>query len=87
MLLDPESLLNEWNFNVSGRTGKEDKNKKMLETTEKLVYSCLGLYPKNVDRLVEETKLGAGELLNILVSLELQGYIREISKNYYIKVK
>ena len=87
LLLDPESLLNEWNFNVSGRTGKEDKNKKMLETTEKLVYSCLGLYPKNVDRLVEETKLGAGELLNILVSLELQGYIREISKNYYIKVK
>ena len=28
LLLDPESLLNEWNFNVSGRTGKEDKNKK-----------------------------------------------------------
>lgn len=87
VLLDPESLLNEWNFSVSGQAGKESKNKKMLETTENLVYSCLGLYPKNVDRLVEETKLSAGELLNILVSLELQGYIREISKNYYVIAK
>ena len=87
VLLDPETLLNEWNFDVSSQRGKEDKNKKMLETTENLVYSCLGLYPKNVDRLVEETELGAGELLNTLVSLELQGYIREISKNHYIRAK
>ena len=41
----------------------------MLETTENVVYSCLALYPKNVDRLVEETELGAGEMLNTLVSL------------------
>ena len=70
-----------------GRPEKGTKTKKVLETTEKLVYSCLGLYPKNVDRLAEETELSAGELLNVLVSLELQGYITEISKNYYVKAK
>ena len=87
LLLSPETLLGEWDICVSGQAGKGGKNKKVLETPEKLVYSCLGLYPKNVDRLAEETKLSAGELLNILVSLELQGYIREISKNYYVKAE
>lgn len=87
ILLTPEMLLKEWDICVSGQAGKGDKNKKVLETTEKLVYSCLGLYPKNVDRLAEETELNAGELLNVLVSLELQGYITEISKNYYVKAK
>ena len=51
------------------------------------VYSCVGLYPKSVGQLTEETKLRPEEVLKLLVSLELQGYIREISKNYYIKVK
>ena len=58
--------------------------KKMLESAEKLVYSCLGLYPKNLDQLVSETKLNIKEVLEKLVSLELQGYVREISKNHYI---
>jgi len=26
-------------------------------------------------------------LMSILVTLELQGYIREITKNYYIRIK
>ena len=64
-----------------------DKNEKMLESPEYMVYSCVGLYPKSVGQLTEETKLRPEEVLKLLVSLELQGYIREISKNYYIKVK
>ena len=56
----------------------------MLESAEKLVYSCLGLYPKDLDQLVRETKLDIKALLEKLVSLELQGYVREISKNHYI---
>jgi DNA processing protein len=27
------------------------------------------------------------KLMSILVTLELQGYIREITKNYYIRIK
>ena len=48
------------------------------------MYSCLGLYPKNVDQLAAETELNVNEVVELLVSLELQGYAREISKNYYI---
>lgn len=52
----------------------------MLESPEYMVYSCVGLYPKSVGQLTEETKLRPEEVLKLLVSLELQGYIREISK-------
>ena len=68
----------------SGECEKSDKNEKMLESPEYMVYSCVGLYPKSVGQLTEETKLRPEEVLKLLVSLELQG---EISKNYYIKVK
>ena len=84
LLTSPEMLLKEWGigaFDVSERKGK---NKKVLETTEKLVYSCLGLYPKNIEQIAEETKLSPRELVGLLVSLELQGYAREITKNNYV---
>ncbi len=87
ILLSPEMLLKEWNLAFAASVQKEDKNEKVLETPENLVYSCLGLYPKNIDRLAEETKLSVSELMNALVALELQGCIREISKNFYIKAK
>lgn len=87
ILLSPENLLGEMGIAYSGECEKSDKNEKMLESPEYMVYSCVGLYPKSVGQLTEETKLRPEEVLKLLVSLELQGYIREISKNYYIKVK
>ena len=56
----------------------------MLETQEELLYSCLGLYPKSVEEILKE--LEVRQVMEILVSLELRGYIREISKNHYIIV-
>lgn len=82
ILLSPEELLEE--LHILG--GKTEKNKIVLESTEKLVYSSLGLYPKNLDEIVQEVHLPVEEVLNLLLSLELQGYIKEISKHYYIKV-
>ena len=87
ILLSPEELLKELQIEYEAAGEKPDKNKKVLESHEYMVYSCVGLYPKSAGQLIEETKLYPEEVLRILVSLELQGYIREISKNYYIKVK
>lgn len=85
VLISPEDLLEE--LQISGRESlkKKLKNKIMLETNENMVYSCLDFYPKNLNQLAGETKLEISELVNQLVSLELKGYIREISKNYYVK--
>jgi DNA processing protein len=93
ILLSPEMILEEWNLSeqktdgspeMNKKSGKDSKNKKTLETQEELLYSCLGLYPKSVEEILRETKLEVRKVMEILVSLELRGYIREISKNYYI---
>ena len=84
LLTGPEMLLKEWGIDSCSVSDGKAKNKKVLETPEKLVYSCLGLYPKNIEQIAEETKLSPRELVGLLVSLELQGYAREISKNNYV---
>ncbi len=61
-----------------------DVGKKLLEKTERLVYSCLDSSPKNLDELLERTGLSMAELPGILVSLEEKGYVSEVYKNYYV---
>lgn len=87
VLISPEILLEDLGISGFTNTVKINKNKKVLETPENMVYSRLGLYPINVSQLIEETGLSANEVIELLVSLELKGYIREVSKNYYIKLK
>ena len=86
ILSTPDELLADMGIHVCSPGQKSDKNEKMLESPENMLYSCLGLCPKSVSQLVKETGLPAGELLERLVTLELQGYIREISKNYYVRI-
>lgn len=91
VLLSPDELLRE--SGIWQRISKSDnsknslKNKIMLESTENLVYSKLDLYPKSKEKILEETGLGAAEVIKALVALELKGYIHEISKNYYVRHK
>lgn len=91
ILISPENLLEEWGIEAKvlcRNTGEEkQKNKKVLESPDDLVYSCVGLYPKNVDQIARESRVEIRKLMSILVTLELQGYIREITKNYYIRLK
>ena len=91
ILISPEEFLRETGWILPGKEkelaaagAKEpDKNKKMLENTEKLVYSKLALYPKGKEELLLETGLEPARLTATLVSLELKGYICEKAKNYY----
>lgn len=88
-LLGVSDFLEEMNFNSnlsqSSDEEKGHKNKIMLETSENLVYSRLGFYPKNREEILRETNLLPQELNRILVALELKGYITERSNNYYIR--
>lgn len=63
----------------------QGKNEKVLETPEKLVYATVGLFPKSLDTLQAECKMKRSELMRTLVSLEMKGYIREVSRNYFVK--
>lgn len=87
ILISPEDLLLELEIGGRGTVQKSDKNKKTLENRENVVYSCFDFFPKGISQLIEETGFCVSELLQILISLELKGYIREVSKNYYSKTR
>lgn len=87
ILLSPKDLLDELGIFYKKKIKNIEENKILLETPEKLVYSCLDFYPKSLNRILEETKLTVSAAMQIIVNLELKGLIREMSKNYYIKAK
>lgn len=63
---------------------KSSKKNISLATNEKMVYSCLDLYPKNISDIMNEIDLEMQEILGILMRLQGKGIIRESSKNYYV---
>ena len=85
--LSPKELLDELGICQVNKKENEEQIKLLLETTEKLVYSCLDLQPRNLEYLFHATKIPTSELLDALMSLQLKGVVSEISKNYYVKTK
>lgn len=82
----PEELLKSLGIYGSKAYNVEDKKINLLEKKEKVVYSVLGFYPKCLEKIALETGMHIPELLEILIRLELRGYIREDGKNHYIKL-
>ena len=87
ILLSPEELLVELGICQVGEKENDGQIKLILETTEELVYSCLGLQPQNLEYLFNVTKIPISELLDVLMRLQLKGVVKEISKNYYVRTK
>ncbi len=87
ILLSPEELMDTLSVQIRKSGENSDKNKKILESDGNIVYSCLGLFPKGIQELVQETGLCPKELMEQLITLELQGEIKEIFKNYYIRTR
>ena len=56
-----------------------------LAKDEKMVYSCLDLYPKTLDELVYATHLSVQKLLPALLQLILKGLVAETGKNNYYR--
>lgn len=87
ILLSPEDLLKDMGISMKRRETEKEENKKVLETKENMVYSCLDLFPKSVHTLVELTKMEPEVVMRELVSLQLEGKVEEISKNYYVRTR
>lgn len=79
ILLSPEELVGEMSF-------LSEKNKLPLEKSERLVYSCLDLLPKSMEKISEETALDIATLAEILFALEEKGLVQETWQNHYISV-
>ncbi len=81
----PEDILDFFHIPETKRTGVDEKKKNGLAKKEKMVYSCLDLQPKYIDRIVEDSGLSLGECLTLLLELELGGYIIQTAGHYYAK--
>lgn len=82
-----DTILEELGITISN-VKKCEKNNNGLAREEKMLYSLLlDFVPKSLDTLMECTKLNSGSVLTGLMGLELKGYIKEISKNFYVRIK
>lgn len=86
ILISPSELLKQLEISHAILERKTDKQEKELERDENMVYSCLDLYPKSFQTIVSETGFLPKKVIAELVELELDGKVKEISKNYYVKI-
>ncbi len=87
LVLSPEDLLEELGMSTREKSNNKLQKKIVLESAENIVYSCLDFRPQNLNEIMEKANMPVSELLDILVRLELRGFIKEISKNYYAVVE
>ena len=83
--ISPERMLE-----IMGKYAEKSDNSKSfmqnaLARRENIVYSCLSLQPKSLEVLCKETKLPLMEITESIMLLQLQGVVKEIGRNRYIK--
>ena len=79
--------MDEWNLNRMQIGQKNNKNEKMLESPERMVYSCLDLRPKNLDQIIRKTGFSPGKTAGILGQLMLMGLVKETGRQNYIRLE
>lgn len=67
---------------------KCEKTDNGLAREEKMLYSLLlDFIPKSLDSIMEKSGMTFNAVLMGLMGLELKGYIKEISKNFYVRIR
>ena len=83
MVTDVEDIVEEYQNNYKILDNFQTENKNLLVKKEKIVYSVLRLEPKYIDNIIEETQLPIAEVMNVLMNLEIKGYVKQAKRNYY----
>ena len=88
--ISEDDLLEELHLQFAGKKNarkKAENEYAMLEKREKGLYEQLDYIPKSREELLQKTGFLPQELAGILVSLELKGMIKEVSKDYFVRNK
>lgn len=64
-------------------SARKKKNEVMLETTEKIVYSYLGLEPIHLSEIARISGISVRRTMELLLSMELKGVVKDIGNHYY----
>ena len=52
---------------------------------EKEVYELIGEYPVHIDQIVRDSQMDAGEILSILMRMELRGLVRQLPGKMFVR--
>lgn len=58
-----------------------------LSTNEEAVYNLLEEYPMHIDELVRKTKHNTGEILSLLLNMELKGVVRQLPGKMFVRAE
>lgn len=86
IITSKEDILEELKYVVFNGENEHKNKEKILEKDFLLLYSELGLQPKNIYELMETTGLEYERLLEMLLQLQLKGLIEQPSYNYYSRL-
>ncbi len=67
-------------------TVESNRTQLLLEKEEMLVYSCFDFYPKSINVVAEETQIDFLKLLSAVMNLCEKGYIKEVTRNEYVRL-
>ncbi len=87
VLTSPSDILTEYGKNPLQNELNFEKIKNTLAERENMLYSKLDLEPKNLQIIIEETGMGMAEVSDILLELEMKGFVVECGQNNYARAK
>lgn len=85
ILLEPDDILDFLQISHKKDTNLSNSNKIALATDENKVYSCLDFTPMHMEMIVKHTGFSIGKVMKCLLKLELSGFIKQTTPNYYSK--
>ena len=70
---------------VKKESEKNSFAKTVLASPKNMVYSQINLFPVSLETITKNSGIGLVEVEGLLLELELEGLIKEVSKNYYVR--
>lgn len=86
ILTSADDVLEHLGLIVDGLIPKVENDISKLDYFEKLIYEVLKDETLHINQIVEKVKLPVGKCLNVLMSLELNGFVETSISNYYRRV-
>lgn len=81
-----KEILEELKYKTSDKDCKMLSEEKILEKDFLMLYSELSLQPKSIYELIESTGLEYGTLADMLLQLQLKGFVEQPANNYYTRL-
>ena len=83
ILTSADDVLEHLGLIVDGLIPKKEKDASTLDYFERVVYDVLEGETLHIDQIVERTKIPVVKCINVIMSLELNGFVETTINNYY----